>query len=79
MKISNQMVNNRENREGITGWLNPSRYGWERISYWFQRLTGVFLLMYSIGSVYETSLLVRGENNNPSLLTIVKGLGYGLR
>ncbi|HEY6885601.1 MAG TPA: hypothetical protein VI278_16325 [Nitrososphaeraceae archaeon] len=73
MKISNQMVNNRENREGA------SRYGWERISYWFQRLTGVFLLMYFIGRVYETSSLVRGENNNPSLLTIVKGLGYGLR
>jgi succinate dehydrogenase hydrophobic anchor subunit len=67
MKILKQMVNNRENREGVKG------------SYWFQRLTGIFLLMYVIGRVYETSSLVRGENNNPSHLTIVKGLGYGLR
>jgi succinate dehydrogenase/fumarate reductase cytochrome b subunit len=79
MKISKQMVNNRENREGVKGWLNPSRYGWERISYWFQRLTGIFLLMYFIGRVYEISSLVRGKNNNLSHLTIVKGLGYGLR
>ena len=45
----------RNNFEGLKGWLNPSRYGWERISYWFQRLTGVFLLIYFIGHVYETS------------------------
>jgi len=35
--------NNRINREGLRGWLNPLRYGWERVSYWFQRLTGIFL------------------------------------
>ena len=36
--------NDRTNREGLRGWLNPIRYGWERVSYWFQRLTGIFLL-----------------------------------
>jgi succinate dehydrogenase / fumarate reductase cytochrome b subunit len=54
--------NLRSNREGLKGWLNPSRYGWERISYWLQRLTGVFLLIYFIGHVYETSSLVDGPD-----------------
>ena len=75
MKISNQMVNNRENREGIKGWLNPSRYGWERISYWFQRLTGLFLLVYFIGHVYETSSLVHGENAWNAMLEVTQTPG----
>ena len=50
----------RNNREGIIGWLNPGRYGWERVSYWLQRLTGVGLLAYFIGHVYETSSLTQG-------------------
>ena len=37
--------NDRTNREGLRGWLNPIRYGWERVSYWFQRLTGILLLV----------------------------------
>jgi len=50
----------RNNREGLKGWLNPLRYGWERLSYWLQRLTGVFLLVYFVGHVYETSSLTQG-------------------
>ena len=50
----------RNNREGLRGWLNPSRYGWERVSYWLQRLTGIFLLVYFVGHVYETSSLTGG-------------------
>ncbi|HVX02769.1 MAG TPA: hypothetical protein VHA09_06410, partial [Nitrososphaera sp.] len=50
----------RNNREGIAGWLNPSRYGWERVSYWLQRLTGVGLLAYFIGHIYETSQITGG-------------------
>jgi succinate dehydrogenase / fumarate reductase cytochrome b subunit len=38
----------RNNREGLIGWLNPGRYGWERFSYWLQRLTGVGLLAYFV-------------------------------
>lgn len=75
MKISNQMVNNRENREGIKGWLNPSRYGWERISYRFQRLTGVFLVVYFIDHVYQTSSSVRGENAWNAMLEITQTPG----
>jgi succinate dehydrogenase / fumarate reductase, cytochrome b subunit len=61
MEISKERNNNdRDNREGLKGWLNPSRYGWERLSYWLQRLTGVFLIVYFIGHVYETSSLTRG-------------------
>ena len=54
--------NRRENHEGLKAWLNPTRYGWERISYWLQRLTGVFLLIYFVGHVVETSSLVDGED-----------------
>jgi succinate dehydrogenase / fumarate reductase cytochrome b subunit len=50
----------RDNREGIIGWLNPGRYGWERVAYWLQRLTGVGLLAYFIGHIYETSNLTQG-------------------
>ena len=50
----------RNNREGMKGWLNPSRYGWERVSYWLQRLTGVGLLAYFIGHIYETSQITGG-------------------
>lgn len=62
----------RNNLEGLRGWLNPSRYGWERISYWFQRLTGVFLLIYFIGHVYETSTIVNGQNAWESFLELTQ-------
>jgi succinate dehydrogenase / fumarate reductase cytochrome b subunit len=58
----NNSKNDRSNREGLRGWLNPITYGWERVSYWFQRLTGIFLLVYFIGHVYETSSLVSGPD-----------------
>jgi len=59
---SGKSINNRsrDNREGLKGWLNPTRYGWERVSYWLQRLTGIFLLVYFVGHVYETSSLIKG-------------------
>lgn len=55
-----QDSNSWANREGLKGWLNPTRYGWERLSYWLMRLTGLFLLLYFVGHVYETSNLVGG-------------------
>lgn len=75
MKTSIEMVNNRENREGIKAWLNPSRFGWERISCWLQRQTGVFILVYFIGHVYETSSLLRGENARNAMLEITQTPG----
>ena len=62
-------------REGIRGWLNPTRYGWERVSYWLQRLTGLGLLIYFIGHVYETSSLTNGINAWNSMLQLTQTLG----
>src|SRR5215510_14270284 len=60
--LMESLEDKRRNREGIKGWLNPFRYGWERVSYWFQRITGVFLLIYFIGHVYETSNIINGAD-----------------
>ena len=57
---SSSAAGDRNNREGIIGWLNPGRYGWERVAYWLQRLTGVGLLAYFVGHIYETSSLTQG-------------------
>jgi succinate dehydrogenase / fumarate reductase cytochrome b subunit len=62
----------RDNREGLKGWLNPTRYGWERVSYWLMRLTGVFLLVYFIGHVYETSHLTQGIDAWNSMLELTQ-------
>lgn len=62
-------------REGLKGWLNPTRYGWERVSYWLQRLTGVGLLLYFIGHVYETSSLVNGIDAWNSMLELTQTTG----
>ena len=69
---SHPLSNSRINREGIKGWLNPARYGWERVSYWLQRLTGVFLLVYFIGHVYETSSLTNGINAWNAMLELTQ-------
>jgi succinate dehydrogenase / fumarate reductase, cytochrome b subunit len=49
------------NREGIKGMANPTRYGIERVAYWLQRLSGLGLLAYLIGHIYETSTIVNGK------------------
>ena len=72
MNKKNIGENIRTNREGLKGWLNPSRYGWERISYWLQRLTGVFLLVYFVGHVYETSSLVTGPDAWATMLEMTQ-------
>jgi succinate dehydrogenase / fumarate reductase cytochrome b subunit len=75
--VSNSKENNNMNsgREGIWGWLNPTRYGWERVSYWLQRLTGLFLLVYFVGHVYETSSLTRGVDAWNSMLELTQTIG----
>ena len=40
---------------------NPTRYGIERVAYWLQRLSGLGLLAYLIGRIYETSTIVNGR------------------
>ena len=55
------MAERLSNREGIKGMANPTRYGIERVAYWLQRLSGLGLLAYLIGHIYETSSIVDGR------------------
>ncbi len=55
------MAERLSNREGIKGMANPTRYGIERVAYWLQRLSGLGLLAYLIGHIYETSSIVNGK------------------
>ncbi|ABK78318.1 succinate dehydrogenase, subunit D [Cenarchaeum symbiosum A] len=50
-----------DNREGIKGMANPRRYGIERIAYWLMRLSGLGLLAYFVGHIYETSSILQGR------------------
>ncbi len=50
-----------EHKEGIGGMANPGRYGIERLAYWLMRLSGLGLLAYFIGHIYETSNILRGR------------------
>ena len=50
-----------ENKEGFKGMANPSRFGIERVAYWLMRLSGLGLLAYFIGHIYETSNILRGR------------------
>ncbi|MDQ3839607.1 MAG: succinate dehydrogenase [Thermoproteota archaeon] len=68
----NESKSTRANREGLKGWLNPTRYGWERMSYWLMRLTGLFLLLYFIGHVYETSSIIGGIDAWNSMLALTQ-------
>lgn len=40
---------------------NPGRYGIERVAYWLMRITGLGLLAYLIGHIYETSSILNGK------------------
>ena len=65
-------ANLRTNREGLKGWLHPSRYGWERASYTSHRPTAAFLLVYFVGHVYETSSLVSGPDAWATMLEMTQ-------
>jgi len=49
-----------KNRRGIHGWLNPYHYNAERWAYFFQRVTGVAILLYVLGHLGDTSFFVGG-------------------
>jgi succinate dehydrogenase / fumarate reductase cytochrome b subunit len=53
------MTNQDEHKEGIGGMINPRRYGIERVAYLLMRLSGLGLLAYFIGHIYETSSLLK--------------------
>ncbi len=50
-----------ENKAGVGGMVNPGRYGIERVAYILMRLSGLGLLAYFIGHIYETSSILKGE------------------
>jgi len=50
-----------ENKEGVKGMANPTRYGIERFAYLLMRLTGLGLLAYFVAHIYETSNILRGK------------------
>ncbi len=54
-------MTSKDNREGLGGMANPGRYGLERVAYWLMRLSGLGLLAYFVGHIYETSSILRGE------------------
>ena len=55
------MTNQDEHKEGIKGMANPGRYGIERVAYWLMRLSGLGLLAYFVGHIYETSNILQGK------------------
>ncbi len=61
-----------DNKEGIKGMANPTRYGIERVAYILMRLTGLGLLAYFIGHIYETSNILRGKVGWQEMLEITQ-------
>jgi succinate dehydrogenase / fumarate reductase cytochrome b subunit len=61
-----------ENKEGIKGMANPGRYGIERFAYWLMRITGLGLLAYLIGHVYETSSILNGREAWNAMLNLTQ-------
>ncbi|HWP78960.1 MAG TPA: succinate dehydrogenase [Candidatus Nitrosotenuis sp.] len=61
-----------ENKEGIKGMANPGRYGIERVAYWLMRITGLGLLAYLIGHIYETSSILNGREAWNAMLQLTQ-------
>ena len=61
-----------ENKEGIKGMINPTRYGIERFAYLLMRLTGLGLLAYFVAHIYETSNILRGKVGWQEFLAITQ-------
>ena len=62
-----------EHKEGIGGMANPSRYGIERVAYLLMRLSGLGLLAYFIGHIYETSNILRGQVGWDDFMELISG------
>jgi succinate dehydrogenase / fumarate reductase cytochrome b subunit len=62
-----------EHKEGIKGMANPGRYGIERVAYLLMRLSGLGLLAYFIGHIYETSNILRGQVGWDEFMEIISG------
>ena len=62
-----------EHKEGIGGMANPGRYGIERVAYLLMRLSGLGLLAYFIGHIYETSNILRGQVGWDDFMELISG------
>jgi len=62
-----------ERKEGIGGMANPGRYGIERVAYLLMRLSGLGLLAYFIGHIYETSNILRGQVGWDDFMELISG------
>ena len=60
-------------KEGIKGMVNPGRFGIERVAYILMRITGLGLLAYFIGHIYETSNILRGKVGWNEFLDMISG------
>jgi succinate dehydrogenase / fumarate reductase, cytochrome b subunit len=58
--VSSESEAKAKNKRGLSGWLNPYHYNFERWAYVFQRVTGVAILAYVIGHLGDTSFFVGG-------------------
>ncbi len=66
-----------KNRRGVSGWLNPYHYNFERWAYVFQRVTGVAILAYVLGHLGDTSFFVGGPTGtgpSPSSWAFISGI-----
>lgn len=61
-----------ENRGGIRGMASPRRYGIERVAYWLMRLSGLGLLAYFVGHIYETSSIIQGKDAWDEMLALTQ-------
>ena len=62
-------------KEGIKGWINPAKYGKfgiERFAWILMRITGLGLLAYFIGHIYETSSILDGPAAWESVLELTQ-------
>lgn len=67
-----QQQQRQPNRAGVGGMMSPGRYGIERVAYWLMRLTGLGLLAYFIGHIYETSSILQGKMGWDEFLAITQ-------
>jgi succinate dehydrogenase / fumarate reductase cytochrome b subunit len=61
-----------ENKEGIRGMINPTRYGIERVAYWLMRITGLGLLVYFVAHIFETSTILNGREAWDNMLALTQ-------
>ena len=60
-----------ENKRGLLGWLNPSRYNLERWAYTLHRVTGFIVAVYFYMHVFVTGFRAGGEEVWRSIMATV--------